>query len=79
VQSATRGLGLPRPRATRDSALAPSRDQLQQVADGAASLSATQREWCIGEAVARTAFARTPEQLLADGDCALARLLLDVG
>ncbi len=79
VRAATRGLGLPKPRATRDSALAPSRGQLQQVADGAAPFSATQREWCIGEAVARTAFERTPEQLLADGDRALARLLLEVG
>ncbi|MFL6591869.1 MAG: hypothetical protein ACJ8GK_04075 [Luteimonas sp.] len=79
VQAATRGLGLPKPRATRDSTLAPSRTQLQLVADGAASFSPNEREWCIGEAVARTAFARTPEQLLADGDRALAQLLLEAG
>lgn len=79
VRAATRGAGLPSPRTTRDSVLTPSRDQLQQVADGVASFSPNQREWCIGEAVARTAFERTPEQLLADGDRALARLLLDAG
>jgi hypothetical protein len=78
VQAATRGLGLPKPRATRDAALAPSRDQLQQVAEGLATFGASQREWCIGEAVVRTAFERTPEQLLAEGDGALARLLLDI-
>ena len=78
VRAATRGAGLPSPRTTRGSVLAPSRDQLQQVADGAASFSPNQREWCIGEAVARTAFERTPEQLLADGDRSLARLLLDI-
>jgi hypothetical protein len=79
VCTSTRGLGPPKPRGARDPALAPSHDQLQQVANGGASFSASQREWCIGEAVARTAFERTPEQLLADGDHALARLLLDVG
>jgi hypothetical protein len=72
----------PRSRAAESRSPAPARTgadgaQLRQVAEGASAFSAGQREWCIGEAVVRTAFECTPEQLLAAGDPALARLLLD--
>jgi len=77
AECARRGAGLPKAEPQRPDALAPTGAQLQQVAEGAAVFSAGQREWCIGEAVARTAFGSTPEQLLAAGDRALARLLLE--
>jgi len=77
AECASRGAGLSKAEPQRPDASAPTGAQLQQVAEGAAAFSAGQREWCIGEAVARTAFGSTPEQLLAAGDRALARLLLE--
>ncbi len=77
VECASRGAAPPKAEAQRPHALAPTGAQLRQVAEGGAAFSAGQREWCIGEAVVRTAFECTPEQLLAAGDPALARLLLD--
>lgn len=77
AECACRGAGPPKTEPRRPDALAPTSAQLQQVADGASAFSVGQREWCIGEAVARTAFECTPEQLLAAGDRALARLLLE--
>jgi hypothetical protein len=76
VECANQGAGLPKPRLQRSEDLAPSHGHLQQVSDGTAAFSPGQREWCIGEAVARTGFECTPEQLLAAGDRALAQLLL---
>jgi len=77
ADGASRGAGLPKAEPQRPDALAPTGAQLQQVAEGAAAFSAGQREWCIGEAVVRTAFECTPEKLLAAGDRALAQLLLE--
>ena len=77
VECASRGAGVPKPRRQDAAGPCPTRAHLQQVADGTAVFDGAQREWCIGEAVARTAFERTPEQLLAGGDRALASLLLD--
>jgi len=77
AECANRGAPLSKPESQCPHALAPTSAQLQQVAEGETAFSGGQREWCIGEAVARTAFESTPEQLLAAGDRALARLLLE--
>jgi hypothetical protein len=76
LQAARQGGGLPQPRAEDPDAVAPTHDQLQQVSQGLRAFSAAEREWCIGEAVVRTGFETSPERLLADGDRALAALLL---
>ena len=78
VLAARQGGGLPQPRAEDPDAIAPTHDQLQQVSQGLRAFSAAQREWCIGEAMVRTGFEATPDRLIADGDRALASLLLQV-
>ncbi|WP_166212675.1 hypothetical protein [Cognatiluteimonas telluris] len=75
VDAASHGNALPRPKEEHPDDIAPTREELRAVAAGTRVFSAAEREWCIGEAVVRTAFERTPEQLLADGDRALAQLL----
>jgi hypothetical protein len=77
VQAARQGGGLAQPRAKDPDDVAPTHDELQQVSQGQRAFSAAEREWCIGEAVVRTAFEATPERLIADGDRALASLLLN--
>jgi hypothetical protein len=76
VDAASHGNGLPRPKEENPADVAPTREELRAVAAGTRVFSAVEREWCIGEAVARTGFERTPEQLLAGGDRALAELLM---
>ena len=77
VEAARQGGGLPQPRADDADSIAPTHDELQQVSQGLRAFSAAEREWCIGEAVVRSAFERSPERLLAEGDHALAAFLLD--
>lgn len=76
VEAAQRGGGLPKARAEATGDIAPTADELQQVSRGVRAFSDEQREWCVGEAVVRSHFALSPVQLLADGDPALATLLL---
>lgn len=76
VEAAQRGGGLPKPRAEAPGDIAPTADELQQVSRGVRGFSDEEREWCVGEAVVRSHFALSPVQLLADGDRALAALLL---
>ena len=53
------------------------REVLHDVAAGRRALSRDERDWCIGEAMVLSGFERSPTQLLADGEAALARLILD--
>jgi hypothetical protein len=76
IQAAHQGSGVPRPRQRERGAIAPTTAELQDVAEGTRAFTSVEREWCIGEAVVRTQFEKTPERLLADGDRALALLLL---
>jgi hypothetical protein len=75
--AARQGGGLPQPRPTDSDAIAPTHDELLQVSQGVRGFSVAEREWCIGEAMVRTGFEKSPERLLADGDRALATLLLE--
>ena len=77
VDSATRGGGLPKatPRDTRGGVL--TRDELEAVASGGRGLSRDERDWCVGEALVLSGFQRSPTELLADGEQALARFILD--
>lgn len=78
VESATRGGGLAKAmpaEATGNAML--SREALQDVAEGRRALSRDERDWCIGEAMVLSGFQHSPAQLLADGEAALARLILD--
>jgi hypothetical protein len=77
VQAAQRGGGLPKPRPEDPGDVAPTMAELQQVSQGLRAFTEQEREWCVGEAVVRSHFERHPAQLLADGDRALAALLLD--
>lgn len=79
VEAATRGSGLakPAPAAAHAGGVMLTRDALQAVAEGQRSLSRDERDWCIGEAMVLSGFQSNPAQLLADGEAALARLILD--
>jgi hypothetical protein len=77
AEAARRGGGLPKPRPESPGDVAPTSDELHQVSLGIRSFSDAEREWCVGEAVVRSQFERNPAQLLADGDRALATLLLE--
>lgn len=77
VEAASRG-GSPPNTAPKDAANAGlSREELQAVATGRRALAREEREWCIGEAMVLSGFQRTPVELLADGEAALARLILE--
>jgi len=54
-----------------------TREALQDIAEGRRALNRDEREWCIGEAMVLSGFQKNPAQLLADGEAALARLILD--
>jgi hypothetical protein len=78
VDAATRGGTLPKapPVVASDShVLDPG--QLREVAEGRRALSKDERDWCVGEAMVLSGFSHSPAQLLAGGDAALARLILD--
>jgi hypothetical protein len=78
VDAATRGGGLPKAApapANGSHVLGP--EQLREVAEGRRALSKDERDWCVGEAMVLSGFSQTPVQLLAGGDAALARLILD--
>ena len=79
VEAATRGGGLPKAVAPTPTLGGPmlSREALQEIAEGRRTLNRDEREWCIGEAMVLSGFQKTPTQLLADGEAALARLILD--
>jgi hypothetical protein len=79
IDAGSRGSGLPPPahRTMEPADIAPTREALQAVAEGRRTLTREEREWCIGEAMVLLDFARTPVQLLADGEPALARIILD--
>jgi len=78
VESATRGGGLPKAELAQAGAGSMRmREVLHDVAAGRRALSRDERDWCIGEAMVLSGFERTPMQLLADGEAALARLILD--
>ena len=77
VEAATRGGGLPKPAPAEAAGGMLSRAQLQEVADGRRALSRDERDWCVGEAMVLSGFSQTPVQLLAGGEPALARLILD--
>jgi hypothetical protein len=82
IDVGSRGSDLPPPAhrvAESPADLEPTRELLREVAEGRATLTREQREWCIGEAMVLLDFARTPVQLLADGEPALARIILDRG
>ena len=54
----------------------PSHTLLQSVAEGKATLTENHRDWCVAEAMVLTGFERTPVQLAAEGDAALAARVL---
>lgn len=78
IDSATRGGGLPKAAPKDPAHVGLSREDLRAVADGERGLSREEREWCIGEAMVLSGFQHTPASLLADGEAALARLILDM-
>lgn len=77
LQAVSTGGGLRRQPAPPAHSHAPTRSTLQAVLDGERALTTHEREWCIGEAMVLTGFQQTPVQLLAQGDGALARLVLE--
>ena len=77
VEAATRGGGLPKPAPVEAAGGLLSRAQLQEVAEGRRALSRDERDWCVSEAMVLSGFSQTPVQLLAGGEPALARLILD--
>lgn len=77
LQAVSSGGGLRRQPAAPVQSHAPTRSSLQAVLDGQRPLTSHEREWCIGEAMVLTGFQQTPVQLLAQGDGALARLVLE--
>lgn len=80
VEAGTRGVGLPKPPAPADPGqIALTRADLQAVADGRRTLSRDERDWCVGEAMVLSGFQHNPTQLLAQGEAALVRIILDAG
>ncbi len=79
LQAASQGGGLPKPAPTAEASYAPTRTTLLAVAEGQRTLTPQEREWCIGEAMVLTGFQRSHAQLVAQGDAALARLVLEGG
>ena len=80
IEAGSRGSGLSPPAHLRPGEpvdAAPSRADLEAVADGRRTLTREQREWCVGEAMVLTGFMHTPVQLLEKGEAALARIILD--
>jgi hypothetical protein len=78
VEAASRGGGLPKPAAAEAvTGGMLGREQLREVAEGRRPLSRDERDWCVGEAMVLSGFSQAPAQLLAGGDAALARLILD--
>jgi hypothetical protein len=79
IDAGSRGSGLPPPahRHLDPADIAPSRAELQEVAEGRRSLTREEREWCVTEAMVLCGFTRTPVELLADGEPAIARILLE--
>lgn len=55
----------------------PTPELLAAAAAGATQFTKEQREWCVGEAMVVTGFQFTPVELIAKGDAAVARLILD--
>jgi hypothetical protein len=78
VESATRGGGLPKAAPKDPANVGLTREELQAVASGQRTLGREEREWCIGEAMVLSGFQKTPAQLLAEGEPALARLILEL-
>ena len=78
IESASRGGGLPKAPPKEFGNIGLTREELQAVASGQRTLSREEREWCIGEAMVLSGFQKTPAQLLADGEPALARLILEL-
>lgn len=79
IEAGSRGSGLPTPahkRGADPAEVAPSREVLQAVADGARTFTREEREWCVGEAMVLCGFQKTPVQLLDEGEPALARIIL---
>ena len=79
IDAGSRGSGLPPPahRHLDPAEIAPTREELKEVAEGRRTLTREEREWCETEAMVLCGFTRTPVQLLADGEQALARIILD--
>jgi hypothetical protein len=78
VEAATRGGGLPKPGAEAPAgSVMLSKEQLRAVAEGRRALSRDERDWCVGEAMVLSGFSQSPADLLAAGEAALARLILD--
>jgi hypothetical protein len=77
VEAAMRGSGLPKPTPKATNGYLLSRDELRAIAEGKRPLNRDEREWCIGAAMVLSGFQHSPEQLLAGGEAALARLILD--
>jgi hypothetical protein len=79
VEAASRGGGLPKAAVPSPAVGGPmlSREALQDIAEGRRVLSRDERDWCIGEAMVLSGFQKTPAELLANGQPALARLILD--
>lgn len=56
----------------------PSPAKLAAVAAGTSKLGDLQREWCLGEAMVRSGFNIVPTELLAKGDVAIAKVLIEL-
>lgn len=55
----------------------PSAERLALVAAGGATFTKEQREWSVGEAMVVSGFQYTPVELIAQGDAAIAKLIVD--
>lgn len=77
VDAAASGGGLPKPAPASVASRRPARVTLQAVAAGKRSLTPQEREWCTCELMVLSDDAIDMEQLLADGDAALAQRVLE--
>jgi hypothetical protein len=57
--------------------LVPTPERLAAVAAGGVAFTKEQREWSVGEAMVLSGFQYTPVELIAQGDAAIARLIVD--
>ena len=55
----------------------PSNELLAAIANGAGGFTKEQREWSVGEAMVISGFQYTPVELIAKGDAAIAKLIVD--
>lgn len=78
IETGSRGGSLPKaPPPADPAAIVLTRADLLAVVAGERTLSRDERDWCVGEAMVLSGFQHNPTQLLAQGEAALVRIILD--